>query len=101
MRCTPSRCDSFGFTAKPTLALLRADFRATIPWRPWWVINPATLADIALDRTAIRGFLFTLAAAPDYIEAQKGRDAIASDMTPDQIAEAQRMAREWVAKHQQ
>ena len=25
----------------------------------------------------------------------------ASQMTPDQLAEAQRMAREWLAKHQQ
>ena len=42
-----------------------------------------------------------LAAAKGDEEAQKGRDLIASQMTPDQIAEAQRMAREWMAKHQQ
>jgi hypothetical protein len=36
-----------------------------------------------------------------YEKAQKGRDFIASKMTSDQIAEAQRMAREWMAKHQQ
>jgi hypothetical protein len=29
------------------------------------------------------------------------RDEVAELMTPDQIAEAQRMAREWMAKHQQ
>ena len=29
------------------------------------------------------------------------RDRIANSMTPDQIAEARRLAREWVAKHQQ
>jgi len=29
------------------------------------------------------------------------RDKVAQHMTPDQIAEAQRMAREWMAKHQQ
>jgi hypothetical protein len=28
------------------------------------------------------------------------RDEVAELMTPDQIAEAQRMAREWMAKHQ-
>jgi len=29
------------------------------------------------------------------------RDEVAELMTPDQIAEAQRMAREWMARHQQ
>jgi hypothetical protein len=29
------------------------------------------------------------------------RDEVAELMTPDQIAEAQRMAREWMAEHQQ
>ena len=33
--------------------------------------------------------------------AQEGRDFIASKMTPDQITEAQRMANEWLVKHQQ
>ena len=33
--------------------------------------------------------------------AQKYRDKAASQMTPDQIAEAQRMAREWMAKRLQ
>jgi hypothetical protein len=28
------------------------------------------------------------------------RDEVAELMTPDQFAEAQRMAREWMAKHQ-
>jgi len=44
---------------------------------------------------------FNLAAVQGYGKAQKGRDTLASKMTPDQIAEAQRMAREWMAKHHQ
>ena len=43
---------------------------------------------------------FNLAAAQGYKKAQKIRDMAAELMTPDQIAEAQRMAREWLAKHQ-
>ena len=41
-----------------------------------------------------------LAAMQGYEKAQKGRDSLARKMTPDQIAEAQHMAREWMAKHQ-
>ena len=33
--------------------------------------------------------------------AQENRDNVAEKMTPDQIAKGQRMAREWMAKHQQ
>ncbi len=44
---------------------------------------------------------FSLAAAAGSEGAQKNRDMVANNMTPDQIAEAQRMAREWMAKHQQ
>ena len=44
---------------------------------------------------------FELAAAQGHEEAPKGRDLVASQMTPDQNVEAQRMAREWMAKHQQ
>jgi len=44
---------------------------------------------------------FTLAAAQGHENAHKAHDIVAKRMTPDQIAEAQRMAREWTAKHQQ
>jgi hypothetical protein len=44
---------------------------------------------------------FTLAVAQGREDAQKGQNMVASWMTPDQITEAQRMAREWKAKHQQ
>ena len=44
---------------------------------------------------------FDLAAEQGSKKAQKNRDTAASQMTPDQIAEAQRLAREWMAKHQQ
>ncbi len=43
---------------------------------------------------------FNLAAAQGNEEAPKIRGIVAEYMTPDQIAEAQRMAREWMAKHQ-
>jgi TPR repeat protein len=43
---------------------------------------------------------FNLAAAQGYENGQEKRDIVAKRMTPDQIAEAQRMAREWMAKHQ-
>jgi TPR repeat protein len=42
---------------------------------------------------------FTLAAGQGYEQAFKNRDFFASQMTADQITEAQRMAREWMAKH--
>ena len=41
---------------------------------------------------------FNLAAAQHDQKARKYRDEAASQMTPDQIAEAQRMAREWKPK---
>ena len=36
-----------------------------------------------------------LAAAQGYEEAKKDRDFVASHMTADQLAEAQRLARDW------
>ena len=44
---------------------------------------------------------FTLAAAQGSETAQRGRDFVASQMVPDQIAEAERMASKWLAEHQQ
>ena len=44
---------------------------------------------------------FDLAATSGDEDAQKSRAAVAKRMTSDQIAEAQRMAREWMAKHKQ
>jgi uncharacterized protein len=38
---------------------------------------------------------FNLAATRGHEEAVKGRDAVLTRMTPNQIAEAQRLAREW------
>ena len=43
---------------------------------------------------------FDLAAAQGDDKAKENRDEAASEMTPDQIAKAQRLAREWMAKHQ-
>ena len=44
---------------------------------------------------------FTLAAAHGDEYVQENRDIAVGFMTPDQIAKAQRMAREWMAEHQQ
>ena len=44
---------------------------------------------------------FNIAAAPGDEMAESARDKVAMLMTTDQIAEAKRMAREWMAKHQQ
>jgi TPR repeat protein len=44
---------------------------------------------------------FDLVAASDNEKGHRFREEVAKRMTPDQIAEAQRMAREWMAKHQQ
>ncbi len=41
---------------------------------------------------------FNLAGAQGDKKARKDRDLAASHMTPDQIAEAQRLAREWKPK---
>jgi uncharacterized protein len=38
---------------------------------------------------------FNLAASRGHEEAVKGRDTVSSLMPPDQLAEAQRLAREW------
>ena len=42
-----------------------------------------------------------LAAAQGHEKAIKLRDVVARLMTPDQIAEAQRLAKEWLEKHPQ
>jgi TPR repeat protein len=42
----------------------------------------------------------SLAAAQGDENAQKILSSLISKMSPDQIAEAQRLAREWMAKHQ-
>ena len=39
---------------------------------------------------------FNLASASGYKEAPEARDKLAEFMTPAQIADAQRLAREWV-----
>jgi TPR repeat protein len=42
-----------------------------------------------------------LAAAQGDDTAQKSRDIVAKRITPGQIAEAQRLARDWMERHQQ
>ena len=48
---------------------------------------------------ALAHMWFSLAAVQIF-EGAMGRDMVAEEMTPDQITKAQRMAREWMAKHQ-
>ena len=43
---------------------------------------------------------FNLAAARGNADAEKARDLLAKKMTPAQITEAQRMAKEWKPKNQ-
>jgi len=43
---------------------------------------------------------YNLAVAQGHVDAAKARDAIAKKMTSEQLAEAQRLAREWLAEHQ-
>ena len=44
---------------------------------------------------------YNLAAAKGAENAGKNRDSIAKEMTSEQIAEAQKMAREWMEKHKE
>ena len=44
---------------------------------------------------------WNLAAAQGLVAAQRGRDAIQQRMTREQIAEAQRLSREWIETHPQ
>ena len=46
-------------------------------------------------------FWISLAVAQGVADAEQSQNVLASRMTSDQITEAERMAREWVAKHQQ
>ncbi len=41
---------------------------------------------------------YNLAVAQGYKDAGKWRDSLAKQMTPEQIAEAQKLAREWKPK---
>ena len=43
---------------------------------------------------------FTIASVNGYQDAFKKRDSVAEKMTPSQIQEAQKLAREWMAEHQ-
>ncbi len=56
---------------------------------------------LGVPRDFVQAYLwFSLAAAQGDAVAQQNQDITASQMAPEQIAEAQRMAREWMAKHQ-
>ena len=49
----------------------------------------------------VRGHMWSnLAAVKGHETARKNRDTVAKHMTPAQVAEAQRLAREWMEKHQ-
>ena len=44
---------------------------------------------------------FNLAAAQGSVDAAKFRDEVAANMSPEQVAEAQRLAQEWLAQYPQ
>ncbi len=55
---------------------------------------------VVFQRTTLKAYMwFSLAAAQSDDESKEIRDKIASRMTPDQIAEAQHLARVWQDKH--
>jgi hypothetical protein len=64
-------------------------------------IRPQPL-DAGVPRDIVLAHMWSsLAAAQGHKSAQENRDNAAELMTPNQIAEARRLAREWMAKHQQ
>jgi TPR repeat protein len=50
-------------------------------------------------RDPVLAYMWLMLAATQEPKAEAERDMPASEMTPDEIAEAQRLAREWKAKH--
>lgn len=48
---------------------------------------------------ALAHMWLNIAAANGIKDAAEGRGRLASNMTPTQIAEAQKLAREWMVKH--
>ena len=55
---------------------------------------------LGLPKDYVRGYMWwSLAATQGYENASKSRDMVAKHMTPAQIAEAQKMAREWVDRN--
>ncbi len=58
----------------------------------------ATGCDVDADFIAAHKW-FNLSAARGNMSARDYRSELAQDMTPDQIAEAQRQAREWLQTH--
>jgi TPR repeat protein len=57
---------------------------------------------LGVPRDIVQAYMwFNIGAAVGDEEARQGQDRAARSMSPDQIGEAQRMAREWMAKRQQ
>ncbi len=67
--------------------------RASSAWEAMYVAGQGVPKDYVLAHMWLN-----LAAAKRVKKAGKGRDLLEILMTPDQIAEAQRLAREWKAK---
>ncbi len=63
--------------------------------------SPSGSFSLSVSQDIVQAYMwFSLAASQGLSVAKLGRDDTANQMTPDQIAEAQRMAREWMEKHQ-
>jgi TPR repeat protein len=67
------------------------------------VLAPPTGSfSLGVSQDIVQAYLwFSIAATQGSEGARWDRDIAARQMTPDQIAEAQRLAREWMAKHPQ
>ena len=64
--------------------------------RAQYVVGNAYESGVGVARDPVLAYMwFHLAAAQGDPDAAKARDMVAAKMTPDQITEAQRLAREW------
>ena len=64
------------------------------------MVFPPQLSDVPQDLVQAHMWI-DLAAVHGHETTQEAREIVAKRMPPDQLAEAQHMAREWMAKHPQ
>ena len=108
---SPASVEVAAVTAEASAAPVENDQAAAVPFRPVVELEPlAGQGDAAAQNTLgvayVKGegvpqdyvlahMWFNLAAAQGNEDARQNRDGVAKLMTPDQIAEAQRLARQW------
>ena len=85
------------------------DYGQALHWYEWAAVQGDDQAQYNLGRLYSKGYgvpkdyvqaymWWTLAASNGHENATNGRDIVAQEMTPEQIAEAQKLAREWKPK---